>query len=160
MSTNQYEPSDVHAGMAWHHQLSRALDGYAAAVVAALAARGLHAQHDLAAGIDMAWIDLTIPALRRHRPRRDPLLHRCGLAPPDRGRRRAGWARLVPVTPATTAADLTPGPDTVADAIATLAGGARWPVARLDELSVVEDLADRWLDGLIGVLEASCPVPA
>jgi hypothetical protein len=165
MTADLHEPSDVHAGMAWHHQLSCALDGYAAAVVAALAARGIHARHDLAAGVDMAWIDLTIPALAA--TVHDATVcytddlgwhHQTAAAGPGSG--EMGWARLVPVTAATTAADLTPAPDTVADVLAALAAGARWPVARLDELTVVEDLADRWLDGLIGVLEARCPASA
>jgi hypothetical protein len=162
--TERHDPSgpyDVHAGMAWHHQLTTALRDYAAAVAAHLAEAGVHGTYDLDAGADMAWIDLTVPALAG-------TVHEATLRfsddlgwhyqPAVTG--EPMWARLTPVTAATTAADLAPGPAEVAAAIAALTGGRGWPAVDLDALAAVDDLAGRWLGELLGVLETRCLVPA
>ena len=154
-------PYDVHAGMAWHHQLTTALRDYAAAVAAYLAEAGVHGTYDLDAGPDMAWIDLTVPALRG--TVRDATVcfsddlgwHYQPTAPGN-----PMWARLTPVTAATTADTLVPAPVEVAAAITALAGGHGWPAVDLNGLAVVDDLAGRWLGELLGVLETRCLVPA
>ena len=164
MTTQRRDPSgpyDVHAGMAWHQQLSIALRDYAAAVAAHLAEAGVHATYDLDAGVDMAWIDLTVPALAR-------TVHDATIRFSDdlgwhyqpAATGEPMWARLTPVTAATTADTLVPGPAEVAAAIAALADGHGWPAVDLDGLAVIDDLAGRWLGELLGVLETRCLVPA
>lgn len=174
------DSANPHEAQDWYQRYAARLDGYAiavedyaAAVAAALAARGVTGvDYDTAAGIDMVWIELTVPALRAGGAGKSVqdatvcFTDELGwFYRPDGGVRIGGnpgplCAYLTPVTATTTAEDITLEACEVADRIAALAAGAPWPATSWAQLTPIDAFADGYLERLIDTLERRVPVPA
>ena len=159
-----YPPGAACAVLAGHalaftDHLHAALADYAAVITAALAARGLPAGCVLAAGCDLAGIELTVPALARM------VSDGCVRFTDDAGWHYlpsggTTWARLVPLSPGLSAAQLAPAPSVVAAAIAGLARGGTWAHPAPGEPGAVDALAGPWLDALLDALHAHHQPPS